>query len=80
MHKREFIRREVEQYIRDNVSASRSKIDVASDMPSFESFIIWVYQRDLYGEKFPVDVLDMYIYSEKYEQIYEDIIIETVMK
>lgn len=80
MNEVEFIRKEVEQYISDNVSTRKSKLDVASGMPSFEGFIAWVYRREMYGEKFPVDVLEMYADSAKYEQVYADIIIETVTK
>lgn len=80
MNKIEFIRKEVEQYISDNVSTRKSKLDVASNMPSFEGFIAWVYKREMYGEKFPVDVLEMYVNSEMYEQAYANIIIETVTK
>lgn len=80
MDKIEFIRKEVEQYISDNVSTRKSKLDVASNMPSFEGFIAWVYKREMYGEKFPVDVLEMYVNSEMYEQAYANIIIETVTK
>ena len=80
MNKIEFIRKEVEQYISDNVSARRSKLDVAANMPSFESFAAWLYSREMYGEKFPVDVLELYADSEMYEQEYANIIIETVTK
>lgn len=80
MNEVEFIRKEVEQYISDNVSTRKSKLDVASNMPGFEGFIAWVYRREMYGEKFPVDVLEMYADSAKYEQVYADIIIETVTK
>lgn len=80
MNKIEFIRKEVEQYISDNVSTRKSKLDVASNMPSFEGFIAWVYKREMYGEKFPVDVMEMYVNSEMYEQAYANIIIETVTK
>lgn len=80
MNKIEFIRKEVEQYISDNVSARKSKVDVAANMPSFEGFIAWIYSRELYGEKFPVDILELYADSERYEQVYTDIIIETVTK
>lgn len=80
MNKIEFIRKEVEQYISDNVSTRKSKLDVASNMPSFEGFIAWIYSREMYGEKFPVDVLEMYVNSEMYEQAYANIIIETVTK
>lgn len=80
MHKIEFIRKEVEQYISDNVSTRKSKLDVASNMPSFEGFIAWIYQREMYGEEFPVDVLEMYVDSERYDPIYANIIIETITK
>ena len=80
MNKIEFIRKEVEQYISDNLSTRKSKLDVASNMPSFEGFIAWVYQREMYGEKFPVDVLELYADSERYEQAYANIIIKTVTK
>lgn len=80
MNKIEFIRQEVEQYISDNVSARKSKVDVAANMPSFEGFIAWLVQREMHGEEFPVDLIDMYVDSEVYEPIYADIIIETVTK
>lgn len=80
MNKIEFIRKEVEQYISDNASTRKSKLDVASNMPSFEGFIAWIYQRELYGEEFPVDVVELYANSERYEPVYADIIIETVTK
>ena len=80
MNKVEFIRKEVEQYISDNVSTRKSKLDVASNMPSFEGFMAWVYRREMYGEEFPVNVIEMYVDSERYEPIYANIIIETITK
>lgn len=80
MNKIEFIRKEVEQYISDNISTRKTKIDVASDMPSFEGFAAWILQREMYGEKLPVDVMEMYANSEMYEPVYTYIIIETVTK
>nr|DAF79311.1 MAG TPA: hypothetical protein [Caudoviricetes sp.] len=80
MNKIELIRKEVEQYISDNVSARKSKVDVAANMPSFEGFIAYLVKRELHGEEFPVDLIHMYVYSERYEQMYARIIIETVTK
>ena len=75
MKAKEFIYREVENYLKSNMSANRfSVVAIAEDMPTFDGFIIPYYFQMLEGVQFPVDIEDLYINSEDYEEQYNEIV------
>lgn len=60
-------------------SARKNKhqvIDAVQEMPTFEGFILPHYVSTLEGTKYPVNVEEMYIYCDKWEEFYN----ETVVK
>ena len=75
MKAKEFIYKEVENYLKSNMSANRfSVVAIAEDMPTFDGFIIPYYFQMIEGVQFPVDVEDLYINSEDYEEQYNEIV------
>ena len=75
MKTKEFIYKEVENYLKSNMSANRfSVVTIAEDMPTFEGFIIPYYFQMIEGVHFPVDIEELYINSEDYEEQYSEIV------
>lgn len=75
MKAKEFIYKEVENHLKSNMSANRfSVVAIAEDMPTFDGFIIPYYFQMLEGVQFPVDIEDLYINSEDYEEQYNEIV------
>ena len=75
MKAKEFIYKEVENYLKSNMSANRfSVVAIAEDMPTFDGFIIPYYFQMLEGVQFPVDIEYLYINSEDYEEQYNEIV------
>ena len=60
-------------------SARKNKyrvIDAVQEMPTFEGFILPYYVSTMEGTKYPVNVEEMYIYCDGWEEFYN----ETVVK
>ena len=60
-------------------SARKNKyqvIDAVQEMPTFEGFILPYYVSTMEGTKYPVNVEDMYIYCDEWDEFYN----ETVTK
>lgn len=60
-------------------SARKNKcrvIDAAQEMPTFEGFILPYYVSTMGGTKYPVNVEEMYIYCDEWDEFYN----ETVAK
>lgn len=77
MKEQKFIIDEVKKHLQ--ASARKNKyqvIDAAQEMPTFEGFILPYYIFTMEGTKYPVDVEDMYIYSDEWHEFYN----ETVAK
>lgn len=75
METKEFIYKEVENYLKSNMSANRfSVVAIVEDMPTFEGFIIPYYSQMIEGVPFPVDIEELYINSEDYEEQYREIV------
>lgn len=71
MKEKEFIIAEVKKHL--SASVKRSKYDVieaAKNMPTFEGFILPYYVSTMEGAKYPVDVEQMYIYCDEYNEFY----------
>ena len=77
MKEQKFIIDEVKKHLQ--VSARKNKyqvIDAVQEMPTFEGFILPYYVSTMEGTKYPVDVEDMYINCDEWDEFYN----ETVTK
>ena len=77
MKEQKFIIEEVKKHLQ--ASARKNKyhvIDAVQEMPTFEGFILPYYVSTMEGTKYPVDVEDMYINCDEWEEFYN----ETVTK
>ena len=75
--KRKFIIEEVKKHLQ--ASARKNKyqvIDAVQVMPTFEGFILPYYISTMEGAKYPVNVEEMYIYYDEWDEFYN----ETVAK
>lgn len=71
MKEEEFIIAEVEKRLSASVKESRYEvIEAAKNMPTFEGFILPYYVSTMEGAKYPVDVEQMYIYCDEYNEFY----------
>jgi len=73
MEEQKFIIEEVKKRLQ--ASARKDKyqvIDTVQEMPTFEGFILPYYVSTMEGTKYPVDVEDMYIYSDEWEDFYNE--------
>ena len=77
MKEQKFIIEEVKKHL--HASARKNKyqvIDAVQEMPTFEGFILPYYVSTMEGTKYPVDVEDMYINCDEWDEFYN----ETVTK
>lgn len=77
MKEQKFIIEEVKKHFQ--ASARKNKyqvIDAVQEMPTFEGFILPYYVSTMEGMKYPVNVEDMYIYCDEWDELYN----ETVAK
>lgn len=77
MEEQKFIIEEVKKHLQ--ASARKNKyqvIDAVQEMPTFEGFILPYYVSTMEGTKYPVNVEEMYIYCDEWEEFYN----ETVVK
>ena len=77
MKEQKFIIDEVKKHLQ--ASARKNKyqvIDAVQEMPTFEGFILPYYVSTMEGTKYLVNVEEMYIYCDEWEEFYN----ETVTK
>lgn len=77
MKEQKFIIDEVKKHLQ--ASARKNKyqvIDAVQEMPTFEGFILPYYVSTMEGTKYPVNVEEMYIYCDEWNEFYN----ETVTK
>ena len=77
MEEQKFIIEGVKKHLQ--ASARKNKyqvIDAVQEMPTFEGFILPYYASTMEGTKYPVDVEDMYIYCDEYEEFYNETIVK----
>lgn len=77
MKGRKFIIEEVKKHLQ--ASARKNKyqvIDAVQEMPTFEGFILPYYVSTMEGTKYPVDVKDMYINCDEWEEFYNETVAE----
>lgn len=71
MKEKEFIIAEVKKHLSASVKRSKYEvIEAAKSMPTFEGFILPYYVSTMEGAKYPVDVEQMYIYCDEYNEFY----------
>lgn len=77
MEGQKFIIDEVKKHLQ--ASARKNKyqvIDAVQEMPTFEGFILPYYVSTMEGTKYPVNVEEMYIYCDEWEEFYNETIIK----
>ena len=73
MKEQKFIIDEVKKHLQ--ASARKNKyqvIDAVQEMPTFEGFILPYYVSTMEGTKYPVDVEDMYIICDEWDEFYNE--------
>lgn len=71
MKKKEFIIAEVKKHLSASIKSNKYEvIEAAKNMPTFEGFILPYYVSTMEGAKYPVDVEQMYIYCDEYNEFY----------
>ena len=81
MKEKEFIIAEVKKHLQ--ASARKNKyqvIDTVQEMPTFEGFILPYYVSTMEGAKYPVNVEEMYIYCDEWEEFYNETIIKVAKR
>lgn len=77
MKAEQFIVDEVTKYLKECARKNKYQvIDAAQEMPTFEGFILPYYVSTMEGAEYPVNVEDMYIYCDEWDEFYN----ETVAK
>lgn len=77
MKEQKFIIDEVKKHLQ--ASARKNKyqvIDALQEMPTFEGFILPYYVSTMDGTKYPVDVEDMYIHCDEWEEFYNETLVK----
>lgn len=77
MKEQKFIIDEVKKHLQ--ASARKNKyqvVDAVQEMPTFEGFILPYYVSTMEGTKYPVNVEEMYIYCDEWEEFYNETIIK----
>lgn len=77
MKEQKFIIDEVKKHLQASARKNKYRvIDAVHEMPTFEGLILPYYAATMEGTKYPVNVEEMYIYCDKWEEFYN----ETVVK
>lgn len=77
MKEQKFIIDEVKKHLQASTRKNKYQvIDAVQEMPTFEGFILPYYVSTMEGTKYPVNVEDMYINCDKWDEFYS----ETVAK
>lgn len=77
MEEQKFIIEEVKKHLQ--ASARKDKyqvIDEVQKMPTFEGFILPYYVSTMEGTKYPVNVEEMYVYCDEWEEFYNETIVK----
>ena len=75
MKEQKFIIEEVKKHLQASARKNKYRvIDAVQEMPTFEGFILPYYVSTMDGAKYPVDVEEMYIYCDEWEEFYNETI------
>ena len=81
MKEQKFIIDEVKNHLQ--ASARKNKyqvIDAVQEMPTFEGFILPYYVSTMEGTKYPFDIENMYIYCDRWEEFYNETVINVAQE
>ena len=77
MKEKEFIIAEVKKHLSASIKSSGYEvIDAVQEMPTFEGFILPYYVSTMEGTKYPVNVEEMYIYCDEWEEFYNETVVQ----
>lgn len=77
MKEKEFIIAEVKKHLSASIKSSKYEvIEAAKNMPTFEGFILPYYVSTMDGAKYPVDVEQLYIYCNEYNEFYNLMVVQ----
>lgn len=77
MREQKFIIDEVKKHLQASARKNKYRvIDAVQEMPTFEGFILPYYVSTMEGTKYPVDVEEMYIYCDEWEEFYNETIVK----
>ena len=77
MKEQKFIIEEVKKHLQASARKNKYRvIDAVQEMPTFEGFILPYYVSTMEGTKYPVNVEEMYIYCDEWEEFYNETIIK----
>lgn len=80
MEKQKFIIDEVKKHLQASTRKDKYQvIDAVHKMPTFEGFILPYYVSALEGAKYPVNPVnleEMYIHCDKWEEFYNETVVE----
>lgn len=77
MKEQKFIIEEVKKHLQASVRKNKYQvIDAVQEMPTFEGFILPYYVSTMEGTKYPVNVEEMYIYCDEWEEFYNETIVK----
>ena len=77
MKEQKFIIKEVKKHLQASARKNKYRvIDAVQEMPTFEGFILPYYVSTMEGTKYPVNVEEMYIYCDEWEEFYNGTIIK----
>ena len=77
MKEQKFIIDEVKKHLQASAKKNKYQVtDAVQEMPTFEGFILPYYVSTMEGTKYPVNVEDMYIYCDEWEEFYNETIVK----
>lgn len=77
MKEQKFIINEVKKHLQASAGENKHRvIDAVQEMPTFEGFILPYYVSTMEGAKYPVNVEEMYIYCDEWEEFYNDTVVK----
>ena len=73
MKEQKFIIDEVKKHLQASARKNKYRvIDAVQEMPTFEGFILPYYVSTMEGTKYPVNVEEMYIYCDEWDEFYNE--------
>lgn len=77
MEEQKFIIEELRKHLQASTRKNKYLvIDAVQEMPTFEGFILPYYVSTMEGTKYPVNVGEMYIYCDEWEEFYNEAIVK----
>ena len=77
MEEQKFIFDEVKKHLQASARKNKYRvIDAVQEMPTFEGFILPYYVSTMGETKYPVNVEEMYIYCDEWEEFYNETIVK----